>query len=528
MMNMIKMFNDEISEPADWPQNEREARLSNVLYAVEKFIEDPTYTNKELMISLITISDINEYSARGLVRVSDYEVAVLNQLYVYATFMCFYSLKVFVYNEIAYTVQNINAICKFPGNKKTVDDFFQNYSYMDTTLKMFMFSIHYFNYYKKTSLANEIINVVEMCIKSGGDKRLKYFSICYNMLLLDLSFHTTIKGIFIPEFNYREIKKLLKFAFKLIKDTNQNIIKSPLKGVLKITISNWILRARNNYSENYFYKCMGDTSTSSSFTNHEVWMRSIQSLNDLREGRLIKDMFDSNDWINYEWAKNIKPKLTRKYYVNCFSRNKPNEKMLEEYGHNLFGFKTDKIADEISPIIINTKYRIPQFGQVICFDVSYSKTEVKKEINYLLSIIDLMMISDEEKTAFAQEISEYWIYSFKDSKWRHEKERRYQIFLYSNLDYYELKEEDGFLKIKTGLYLYPDFINKENVNYSKIKVNIFDKYYAIAIKEFVQCENCLNLDYDFVVNGYDEEKYICKICGSSKHKKINPKDFQRH
>lgn len=525
---MNKMFYDEIKKPEEWPQNEREARLSNVLYAVEKFIKDPTYTNKELMISLITISDINEYSAKGLLRVSDYEVAVLNQLYLYATLMCCYSLKLFVYNEIAYTVQNINMVCKMSFGEKKVEDYFESYAYMDTTLKIFMLAIHYFNFYKQSSFANEIINVVKDYIKVSDDKFLKDISTRYNILLLDLSFHTTIKSIFLPEFSYREIKRLLKFAFKLIKETNQNILKSPLKGTLKITISNWILRARNNYSRDYFYKCMSDASSLSSFTNHEIWMRNIQSLNDNREGQLLQDMFASNDWIYCEWAKTIKPKLTHKYYVNCFSRNKPNEKMLEEYGHNLFGFKTDKIADEISPVIINTKYKIPQFGQVVCFDVSYSKSEIKKEINYLLSVIDLMIISDEEKTEFAQEILEYWIYSFKDSKWKHEKERRYQIFLHPNLDYYELKEEDGFLKIKTGLFLYPDFINQENVNHSKIRVNIFDKYYATAIKEFVQCENCLNLDYDFVVNSYDEKTYTCKICGSSKHRKINPKDFRRH
>ena len=201
--------------------------------------------------------------------------------------------------------------------------------------------------------------------------------------------------------------------------------------------------------------------------------------------------------------------------------------MLKEYGNNLFGFKTDKIADEISPIIIKSKYKIPQFGQVVCFDVLYSKTELKKEINFLLSIINQMLISDKEKAMFAQEILEYWIYSAKDSKWKDEKERRYQIFLYSNYDYYELKEEDGFLKIKTGLFLYPDFINEENINHSRIRVNIFDKYYATAIKEFIQCESCLNLDYDYFINRHDEKTYTCKICGSSKHKKINPKDFRK-
>ena len=72
------------------------------------------------------------------------------------------------------------------------------------------------------------------------------------------------------------------------------------------------------------------------------------------------------------------------YLLKKKIENKPNEKMLEEYGHNLFGFKTDKIADEISPVIINTKYKIPQFGQVVCFDVSYSKSEIKSVDSHIL------------------------------------------------------------------------------------------------------------------------------------------------
>ena len=520
--------NNTIKEPEDWPQNEREARLSNVLNAVEKFIEDPSYRNKEVMISLITISDVNEYTARGLLRVSDYEVAILNQLYVYATFMCFNSLKLFVYNEIAYTIQNINVICKIPEHEMKVDDYFQNYFYMDTTLKIFMYAFHYFNYYKEKSLANEIINVVKDLKKlTKNDNQLKIVSDCYNILLLDLSHHTTIKSLFLPEFSRREIKKLFQFAFEMIKETKQNILKRPLKGTFKIMISNWILRARHNYSGNYFYKCMSDTAALSSFINHEIWMRNIKSLNDEREGQLLQDVFAINDWIKFDWAKNIKPKLTHKYYVNCFSRNMPNDEMLDEYGKNIYGFKTDKIADEISPVIVDTKYKIPKFGQVVCFDVLYSKTEIKKEVNFLLSIINKMLINDEEKSMFAQEILEYWMYSVKDAKWKKEKERRYQLFLYQNYDYCDLKEEDGFLKIKTGLFLYPDFINRDNINYFKVKGNVFDKYYAISVKEFVQCNDCLNLDYDFVANSYNKETYTCKICGSSNHKKIDPRELRR-
>ena len=163
---------------------------------------------------------------------------------------------------------------------------------------------------------------------------------------------------------------------------------------------------------------MSNDSARSSISNHEIWMREIKLLNDNREGLLINDIFDNKSWLRYDWAKGIKPCLKRKYYVNCFSRIKPSEKMRKKYGDNIYGYKTDRIADDISPIIVGTKSGIPQFGQVVCFDICYSKIEAKKEINFLFSLINKMKISDKGKEQFAQDLIEYWIYSFKDNKWK--------------------------------------------------------------------------------------------------------------
>ena len=87
-----------------------------------------------------------------------------------------------------------------------------------------------------------------------------------------------------------------------------------------------------------------------------------------------------------------------------------------------------------------------------------------------------------------------------------------------------MREENHYLKIKTGLFLFPDFINKGNINYVKLRSNIFDKYSSIAIKEFVQCNECLNLDFDNIIN---LDNYSCKICGSTNCKKVDPKNFRR-
>ena len=61
-------------------------------------------------------------------------------------------------------------------------------------------------------------------------------------------------------------------------------------------------------------------------------------------------------------------------------------------------------------------------------------------------------------------------------------------------------------------------------NFKNIKANIFDRYYAIATKEFIQCNNCLNIDYELF--NYEKD-YICPICGSTNITKIDPNKLRK-
>ena len=159
------------------------------------------------------------------------------------------------------------------------------------------------------------------------------------------------------------------------------------------------------------------------------------------------------------------------------------------------------------------------FGQTLSFDVLYDRSEAKKELNFLFQIINLMSITDAEKIQFANEIISYWYLSFKDKKWGEENERRYQIFYYDEYPYFELNRDDRFIKIKSLLFLYPDNVSKDNNQFDKIKVNIREKYYAIATKKFIQCKDCLNIDYE-IFNG--DKPYTCPVCGSSNSSLIDP------
>lgn len=86
-----------VEKPADWPRNNGEANLELVLRTVDKFKKDPSYKNKELLLSLIDVTDPNEFDERGLVVYSEYESAVINKLYLDAMLLGCQSLKLYLY-----------------------------------------------------------------------------------------------------------------------------------------------------------------------------------------------------------------------------------------------------------------------------------------------------------------------------------------------------------------------------------------------------------------------------------------------
>ena len=75
---------DTSREPKDWPINGKEASLSNVYTYFERFIDDPNYHNKEMLLTLVNQDDLNETNDLGIYRVTDYEIMLINSIYLYS------------------------------------------------------------------------------------------------------------------------------------------------------------------------------------------------------------------------------------------------------------------------------------------------------------------------------------------------------------------------------------------------------------------------------------------------------------
>ena len=490
-----KMEITKVTKPADWPCNNREAHLETIYQLVEQFRNEPNYKNKELLFAAIDATDINEINDLGRVRLCDYEIALINELSLAALLMNCYSLKVYLYGHIERYARMHKMLYKmsfyFNGAGETFE--IKEYDYLCPELRMFYVCYAEYNRVKQKSLADTIVDIVKKAFIAADDAIKPELCHSFNQMFYDLSFANSNQIFPYLCFNRSELLKLFELSAFLNNSLNNKISVRPLKGIMKLTIRQWILKSRNDYRATYFYKLISADNLLKALSNHQVWMSKTEKLNDKREQKVIKGLFATKKWLLHDWAKKINIHQLENSFVCSFSKNPPSEPMKKRYGSNTFGYKSDRIANLLSPISMYKK-AIPRFDQVTFYDIIYNETEAKDEINYLCKIIDLFSLTDKEKTLFGEEILEYWYLSFKDKKWEYEAERRYQLFIFDD-NYIDLRIEDGYLKIDSTLYLYPDFIITQNNEIrSKVYCRRIEKLSAVACSDYIFCEQCFQSD----------------------------------
>lgn len=512
-----------VSKPSNWPQNNRESNLENIYNFFQVFLKEPNYKNKELLFALLNVTDINSINELGAVHICDYETALINELYLQATVHNCVSLKAYLYGHIARYTRLHKMLCNmnvFTGTNVG----FEIKEYLGLTIQLKLFYACYadFNSRKDRCFSDSIIDTVKTIFYNTSDRQTKD-EICYgyNMLIYDLSFVDSTVLCPYLKFDRLELTRLFELSAYLNKSLNNDINQRPLKGIIKLSLRQWVLKSRNNYEITLLYKSISAKNALKAFHNHQVWMSQTQKLNDKREQKAVKELFSKKAWLNYNWAKKVNIRELDDCFVCSFTKIQPDEKMQKKYGSTILGYKTDRIADVLAPIVVKNK--IPMFDSVACYDILYDKEKFKNEINFLCQLIDLYDLNDSQKLSFFDEILEYWYLSFKDKKWESEQERRYQLFIFDYKEYADLVIENDFLKIKSSLYLYPDFILTDNEAIrSKIKLYLANKRKAIALREYVYCEDCCQVD--FTAGCYSSTFYKkCPVCGSNRLLKIKPK-----
>ena len=87
-------------KPEKWPANAREQILNTLCECVKEFKKNPSYKTREALLSLTCKHDLNLNENFGLVRVTEYEVGILNFLYLVGNAYQISSLKTYIYNII--------------------------------------------------------------------------------------------------------------------------------------------------------------------------------------------------------------------------------------------------------------------------------------------------------------------------------------------------------------------------------------------------------------------------------------------
>lgn len=518
---------DSPNKPLDWPVNSREFMLEKVYHATDAFKKDPGYRTKEVLLSLISEHDLNQRSYIGQHRVTEYEVELINILYAQGTMYQINALKTYLYEIIGDTTRMQKMVswsAQVVGDEESMA--IKAYDkLLLLPLKLYHYAYQKFNFEKGKSFADQIVELIsQMLEEDSSSLMVSTITSAYISMLNDLSYMHGTKRENIWKFTREELAKLFELEANLINLNHQLPTNRPLKGVLMTQISNYILKSRNDYNEDYIYKYVAPNNAEMSLNNHQIWMQKTKFLNDEREQKVIPELFEDDSWIKLNWVKDVDFTETRTYYVSSFSKSTNNENMKQEYGSCIYGFKNDRIVELLGPIGFHKLQRKddvdqnlpetilrPYISQVIAFDVLYDKEQAKEELDFLFSVIDKFEMSDEDKKQFLQEILQYWILSVKDFKWFDEQERRYVLFLYDEYNYTEIETDDRFLKVKTSIFLFPDFILGENPVKVELQHKIDEKRRFLSAKDYLFCKDCLMRDYDEVLGKIT----ICPICGSS-------------
>ena len=276
----MKEMITEVAKPSDWPVNAKECALENIYNTVIDFIDNPGYEAKEILVSLVSHYDLNQKSYLGLYRITDYEVSIINSLYMYAGIINLNTLKAYLYEIVGDTTRMQKMVSQMiPDVSLEIEP----YEYLFGSLKLYHVAYQQFTVLKNRCFADQIIDIINQVLLVDNPAEIIYdLTHAYVTMLNDLSYFRCKKITNIWAFSREELMKLFRLEAKLIKMNNESANIRPLKGVLMTTISNYILKSRNSYNDDYICKYVSKEVAKSSSQNREIWMQEIRYLNDKR------------------------------------------------------------------------------------------------------------------------------------------------------------------------------------------------------------------------------------------------------
>jgi hypothetical protein len=216
-------MNTVVDKPKDWPANAIECQLENISAQFDKFRADPSYRNKEVLVSLVSDYDLNQRSMLGLFRTTEYEVACIYSLFVESHIHQFHALKAYLYELVGSKTRMQKVVSWFPEGNTALD--IKEFEGLFPQLKLYYYTYQQFTIEKNKSYALHLLEFVEDIVKySQEDCSEDMFqdtatsiTTAYISLLNDISYFRCKKRTGIWAFSHDEIYLLFQLAAKLIK-----------------------------------------------------------------------------------------------------------------------------------------------------------------------------------------------------------------------------------------------------------------------------------------------------------------------
>lgn len=132
---------EKVEKPEGWPKNRREWKLDVLCEKMKVFEDNPTYKNKEVLIALVSEHDLNETSGIWLIRITEYEVVLINHLYWASTMYQINSVKTYLYDLIS----EATYLHKFKSDlsqNHSEEQFVEAYRGLELPLKLYYLAYH--------------------------------------------------------------------------------------------------------------------------------------------------------------------------------------------------------------------------------------------------------------------------------------------------------------------------------------------------------------------------------------------------
>lgn len=216
----MNSFFDSSDKPSDWPANNREAMLENIYNATEEFKNNPGYRAKELLLSLVSEHDLNQRSHIGLHRVTEFEVQLINILYVMGATYQINALKTYLY-EIVGDTTRMQKVMSWCAPMLDQSDPLAIKAYDNTLflpLKLYHYAYKEFNLEKDKSFSTQIIELINsMLERDSSDLMVSSLTQAYITMLNDLGYMHGTKRETIWKFSREELTNLFELEAKLLR-----------------------------------------------------------------------------------------------------------------------------------------------------------------------------------------------------------------------------------------------------------------------------------------------------------------------